>query len=111
VQVWQSMTETGIGPDTYITVNITDANSIVIGYNSSGLYWGQTLGTDSKLPLVMLVTPRTDSNKGMIIVGPVSFAYGSQTWNSSSSECSIANGSEENFNDRQIDCEFHCTRM
>ncbi|QKX60487.1 uncharacterized protein TRUGW13939_07632 [Talaromyces rugulosus] len=74
VQVWQRESETGTGPDTFITVKLTDAKGMVIGHNSGGLTWGETLETDSKLPLVILVTPRTAINNEMIIVGPVSFA-------------------------------------
>jgi hypothetical protein len=59
VQVWQGRNITSYRPNTTITVNITDTTSIVIGHNSSSLNWDQTLGTDSQLPLVMLVTPRT----------------------------------------------------
>jgi hypothetical protein len=109
VQVWQGGSVTGYGPDTTITVNITDATGMVIGHNSSGLNWGQTLGTDSQLPMVMLVTPRTSFDE-MIVVDPVSFAYGSQTWYSNSSQCSIEDGGTKNLIDLHIDCEFNCTR-
>ncbi|CRG92811.1 Genome polyprotein [Talaromyces islandicus] len=73
VQVWERVSETGIGPDTFITVRLLDANGMEIGHNYGGLNWDEVFETDSKLPWVMLVTPHTAMNKEMI-VGPVSFA-------------------------------------
>lgn len=57
VHVWQGLGQMLSDPEVALEINITDANGANIGYNSSSLDWGEILGTDSKLPSVLLVTP------------------------------------------------------
>lgn len=124
VHVWEGL-GTEIGQlSVYMEANITDASGAAIGTQHGGLDWGKTLNVDSKLPLVLLVTPETGlkkhkrgaSDDGRDILGkrigapaptrpifehgPVKFAYGAQSWDTGSSACSVGdfdNGNAGNF--------------
>lgn len=142
VHVWEGLGQ-GIGQKAvYIDVTITDAQGTEIGSAHSGLNWVQTLDVDSKLANVLEVTPHSNFKKkrGSIDLrrfgkrlgppitpplqekGPVSFAIGAQSWDSTSPQCSTGaydNGNANNlfgsliFGDtfvpnRQMDCKFDC---
>lgn len=140
--IWQGIGQELTDPEVAINVNITDANGNQIGQNASALNWGETLGTDSELPWVLLVTPQTgmsDKRSGddsylvkrlgvpeiirpLFEHGPVDFAYSGQSWDTSSSQCSIGGWDNGDANDffgtlifgedfipnRQMDCKFTC---
>lgn len=140
--IWQGIGQEYTDPAVAINVNITDANGNQIGHNASALGWGETLGTDSELPWVLLVTPQTgmkdkrsaldkyiDKRLGgptgirpLFEHGPVNFAYSGQSWDTSSSQCSVGGWDNGNANDffgalifgddfvpnRQMDCKFTC---
>lgn len=143
VHVWQGLGVELTDPQVAMNVNITDANGSPIGNNVSALEWGVTLGTDSELPWVLLVTPQNGTsdekrsnskdlrkriggpvphNRPVFEHGPVDFAYGAQTWDTSSSQCSVGawdNGDAKDYlgalifgddfiPNRQMDCKFDC---
>lgn len=145
VHIVQALGQEFSDPEVAISVNITDANGTPIGNNKGPVEWGQTLDTDSLLPWVLLVTPQSGiskrrspvtflrkrvggpihSNRPLFESGPVDFAYASQTWDTSSSQCSVGGWDNGNANDffasliagenffpnRQIDCLFDCPAL
>lgn len=142
VHIWQGLGQELGDPEVVIDVNISDAKGSVIGYAASKLNWAQAFGVDSKLPYVMEVTPQTGLPNSRRLTraslgkrlapglqpqplfekGPVDFAIGSQSWDSTSSQCSVGawdNGDANDFfgalifgddplPNRQMDCKFDC---
>lgn len=143
VHIWEGLGQEYTDPAVVINVNITDASGHQIGHNASALDWGETLGTDSELPWVLLVTPQTglDDKRSNLYKrlnkrlggpvtgirpsfeqGPVDFAYGGQSWDTSSSQCTVGGWDNGDANDffgtlifgddfvpnRQMDCKFTC---
>ena len=142
VHLWQGLGQEFTDPEVVIDVNITDPSGAVIGYNASKLNWGQGFGTDSELSDVLIVTPQTGisskrrlrrgtlierigvppSTRPLFEHGPVDFALGSQTWDTSSSQCKVGGWDNGDANDffgalifgddfipnRQMDCKFSC---
>lgn len=132
VHVWEGLGPEDLDPDVSLKVNITDASGKQLGYNATGVSWDETLGTDSELPWVMLVTPQESSNdkkrrsadtsfltklisdrdqslRPLYDKGPVKFAYSGQTWDTGSSQCSV--GGWDRFDyliNRLMDCKFTC---
>ena len=126
-------------PPIILDANITDASGKSIGHGQGRLQWGKSLDVDSQLPLVLVLTPQTGRSsrvkryldKRMIAPppsrpnfenGPLQFAYGDQSWDTSSSQCSVGsydNGNADDFfgslllgkgfiANRQMDCKFEC---
>lgn len=60
---------------------------------------GKGIGVDSRLPLVLTV------QAGSADSDPVKFAYGAQSWDSNSAQCSVGGYSSGS---RQMDCGFQC---
>ena len=60
---------------------------------------GKGVGVDSELPSVFVATA------GTVDDDPVTFAYGSQNWDSNSGQCSVG---EYDSGSRQMDCSFTC---
>ena len=143
VHLWQGLGQEFTDPEVVIDVNITDASGTVIGFNHSELDWGQGFGTDSELSDVLIVTPRTGLNekrrlrrgsldrravvpppstRPLYEHGPVDFALGSLTWDTSSPKCTVGGWDNGDANDffgtlifgddfipnRQMDCKFPC---
>lgn len=123
----------GVGSDpsdaaVYLSVNLTDAKGTLIGSNINSRNWNQTLVTDSKLPYTFLINAQAgtaepaDCQGFVCEKGVVDFAYGSQAWDTKSSQCSV--GGWDNMNaakawnkvmhgkdwisNRQMDCKFDC---
>lgn len=138
VHIWQGLGQEFTDPPVVIDVNITDLDGHVIGTNWSKLDWGQGFGTDSKLSDVLIVTPQIGlktmrrseklavpppSTRPLFEHGPVDFALGSQSWDSTSSQCKVGGWDNGNANDffgalifgddfipnRQMDCKFPCS--
>lgn len=86
--------------DYRITVLLKDANQELVGevdyYDAPT---GQGVGIDSELPLVFVATV------GKVDNDPISFAYGSQSWESNSKQCSVG---KYDSGSRQMDCGFTC---
>ncbi|CEJ62700.1 hypothetical protein PMG11_11193 [Penicillium brasilianum] len=143
VHIVQALGQQFRDPEVVLGINITDAHGTTIGNNKGSVKWGQTLNTDSLLPWVLIVTPQSGisskrgtsgaflrkraggpihSNRLLFESGPVYFAYASQTWDTTSSQCSVGDWNNGNANDffeslifgedflpnRQIDCLFDC---
>ena len=60
---------------------------------------GQGVDVDSALPLVLIVTAQDVDDD------PVKFAYGDQSWDSNSDQCSVGG---YDSGSRQMDCGFTC---
>lgn len=60
---------------------------------------GVGVGVDSELPLVFVATA------GTVDGDLVTFAYGSQNWDSNSGQCSVGG---YDSGSRQMDCSFTC---
>lgn len=121
VHIWQGLGPQRTDPEVVIYVNVTDANGGVIGSGSDKRNWAQTLSIDTKLGEPMKVTPQTGvknkrrSTKGslgkraagvpqgprpLFEKGPVDFAIGEQSWDTTSSQCSVGpwdNGNAKDF--------------
>lgn len=135
VHVWERLPVDDQDPLS-LKVTITDAGSNQIGYNSSiQVDWDETLGTDSALPCVMLVTPQSSGNDKRRLSadisflakmigkrqqslhpeydkGPLKFAYGSQTWDNKASQCSVGGwDGDDGLFSRDMNCEFTCTKF
>lgn len=86
--------------DYRITVLLKDANQELVGeVDYFDAPSGQGADIDSELPLVMVVTT------GNVDDDPVSFAYGGQSWDSNSGQCSVGG---YDSGSRQMDCGFTC---
>lgn len=140
VHVWEGLGVAYTDPQVVIDAIMTDAAGNQIGTGSSKLDWAQTLNVDSKLPYVLEITPQTGlkrrstrtslrkrvgappQNRPLFEKGPVDFAYGTQTWDTSSAQCTVGAFDNGNANDffgslifgdnfipnRQMDCTFDC---
>lgn len=140
VHVWQGLGALYTDPEVVLDANITDASGNSIGHGQGTLDWGKSLNVDSQLPNVLVLTPQTgissrvkrslDKRIGvpappgrpLFEKGPLQFAYGGQSWDTSSSQCSVGgydNGDANNFfgslifgddyiSNRQMDCKFDC---
>lgn len=126
-------------PQVVLDANITDASGHSIGHGQGQLNWGKTLNVDSELPNVLVLTPQTGMksrvrrsldrraggpipNRPLFEKGPLQFAYGDQSWDTSSSQCSVGGYDNGDANDffgslifgddfipnRQMDCKFDC---
>lgn len=86
--------------DYRFSILLKDANQELIGevdyYDAPG---GQGVDVDSELPLVLI------AKAGNVDDDPVSFAYGDQSWNSDSAQCSVGG---YDSGSRQMDCGFTC---
>lgn len=82
------------------TILLKDANQELVGevdyYDAPG---GQGVGVTSGLPLVFIATA------GNVDDDPISFAYGDQSWDSNSGQCSVGG---YDSGSRQMDCGFTC---
>lgn len=132
VHVWEGLGPEDLDPDVSLRVNITDASGKQLGHNATGVSWDETVGTDSELPWVMLVTPQKSANdkKGrsadiwflpkligdrdqslrpLYDKGPVKFAYSGQAWDTGSSRCSVGDWDHSDYLiNRQMDGKFTC---
>jgi len=119
VHVWQGLGPQPTDPDVVIYVKITDASGAVVGSGSDKLKWAQTLSVRSKLGDELKVTPQTGvkSKRGSVkgslekrlgvpqVIrplfekGPVGFAVGAQSWDTTSSQCSVGAWDNGNAND------------
>ncbi|THC92373.1 hypothetical protein EYZ11_008163 [Aspergillus tanneri] len=145
VHIWEALGQEISDPQVIINVIITDADGNSIGNNSGSLDWGQTLETNSELPWTLQVTPQKKYSSRRRLFGtflrkrvggpipmrpiykhgPVDFAYASQKWDTSSSQCSVGDWDDGNANDifgtlifgdkflpnRQMDCKFECSAL
>lgn len=79
---------------------LKDANGELVGevdyFDAPG---GQGVDVFSQLPLVFIATT------GNVDDDAISFAYGSQSWDSSSGQCSVGG---YDSGSRQMDCGFTC---
>lgn len=141
IHVLQALGTSRGDPQVLIGANITDASGRLIGHYGSELDWSEPLDVTSELPYVLSVTPKSGikskrSASGSLSRriappppgrtlhenGPVLFAYGDQSWDTTSADCSVGawdnGGAEEffgtlifgdkNFPTRQMDCKFDC---
>lgn len=130
MQVFEKLPDGLTGSQVYVSIQMMDSYGRDLGFNSSTVLVGDTLGSDSELPWVMLVTPtaikedteepflkeRMDNPGGTqpdVVVysnGPVNFAYASQSWSSVSSNCNVESWDDEDAYEptREMTCTFVC---
>ena len=86
--------------DYRFTILLKDDNQELVGevdyYDAPD---GQGVDVDSELPDVFIATAGSKDND------PVKFAYGSQSWDSDSGQCSVG---KYDSGSRQMDCGFTC---
>ena len=119
LHLWQGLGQEYTDPEVVLDVNITDSTGKVLGYNSSSLNWGQPLTCDGLLPDVLSATPQTGlstsrrsasrtvnkrlgapiQNRPLFEKGPVDFVYGTQTWDTSSAQCTVGGWDNGDAND------------
>lgn len=80
-------------------MDLYDANQAHIGGRYYDSPTGQFEGTDSQLPYVF------ETACGPVDSSPISFKYAAQSWQSTSSQCSVGAYSGGS---RQMDCGFSC---
>ena len=121
LHLWQGLGQEYTQPEVVIDLNITYASdTTLIGHNASSLNWGQPLTVGGSLPNVLSATPRTGvsnsrrsasrtvnkrigvppESRPLFENGPIDFAYGTQTWDTSAAQCTVGgwdNGDAADF--------------
>ena len=119
LHLWQGLGQEYTDPEVVLDINITDSTGKVLGYNSSSLDWGQPLTCGGLLPDVLSATPQTGVSNSrrsasrtfnkrlgapiqvrpLYEKGPVDFVYGTQTWDTSSAQCTVGGWDNGDAND------------
>ncbi len=119
LHLWQGLGQEYTDPEVVLDINITDSTGKVLGYNASSLDWGQPLTCGGLLPDVLSATPKTGVSNSrrsasrtvnkrfggpieprpLFEKGPVDFVYGTQTWDTSSAQCTVGGWDNGDAND------------